>query len=50
MIDSHRELAAKLEAMEQKYDQQFDVVYEILNQLNAPPPDEEPKNPIGFIA
>ena len=49
MLDSHRDLAEKLQTMAEKYDKQFEAVFEILNQLMEPPADE-PKNPIGFVA
>jgi hypothetical protein len=49
LLATHKELAAKLEAMEEKYDKQFKVVFDILRQLTEPPSGPE-KGPIGFIA
>jgi ORF6N domain len=49
LLETHRDLADKLQEIEAKYDQQFDVVFELLNQLTQPPSDE-PKHPIGFVA
>jgi len=46
MIASHRDLAAKLEALGLKYDAQFKVVFEAIRQLMAPP--EAKKQKIGF--
>lgn len=46
ILSSHHELAKKLEALEQRYDSQFQVVFEIIRQLMAPPARE--KRPIGF--
>ena len=48
LIATHKDLAAKLEAMEKKYDKRFKVVFEILRQLTEPglPPE---KRPFGFI-
>jgi hypothetical protein len=51
LMDSNRELARKIEAMEEKYDEQFAVVFEAIKNLIA---DDEarksrPKRPIGFI-
>jgi len=46
MLESHKELAIKLEELESKYDEQFRVVFEALRELMAPP--EPKKNPIGF--
>jgi len=41
-----KELAQKLEELEQKYDGQFKIVFEALHQILAPP--EKPKRPFGF--
>jgi hypothetical protein len=46
MLASNAELARKLEAPENKYDQQFKVVFDAIRQLLAPP--EKPKQKIGF--
>lgn len=50
LMDSNRDLARKIEAMENKYDEQFAVVFEAIKQLIAE--DEErkaqPKRRIGF--
>jgi hypothetical protein len=50
LMDSNRELARKIEAMEKKYDEQFAVIFEAIRQLVAE--DEackaEPKRTIGF--
>lgn len=48
ILATHKDLAAKLEAMEKKYDKQFKVVFDILRQLMEPAPSPE-KGPIGFI-
>ena len=48
ILATHKDLAAKLEAMEKKYDKQFKVVFEILRQLTEPAPVPE-KGPMGFI-
>jgi hypothetical protein len=47
ILATHAELAATLAAMEDKYDSQFKVVFDVLNQLTEPPP-ESPKRSIGF--
>ncbi|HME00241.1 MAG TPA: ORF6N domain-containing protein [Terriglobia bacterium] len=49
ILATHKDLAAKLEAMEKKYDKQFKVVFDILRELTQPPPVPQ-KGPIGFIA
>lgn len=46
MLESHKELAQKLEELESKYDKQLRVVFDALRELMAPP--EPKKNPIGF--
>ena len=46
MLESHAELARKLEEIESKYDEQFRVVFDALRELMTPP--EPKKNPIGF--
>ena len=51
LMDSNRELARKIEAMEKKYDEQFAVVFEAIKRLIAE--DEArratPKRRIGFV-
>jgi len=46
MIASHAELARKLNALENKYDTQFKVVFDAIRQLMIPP--ELKRKPIGF--
>ncbi|MCK7502970.1 MAG: hypothetical protein MZV70_01940 [Desulfobacterales bacterium] len=50
LMDSNRDLARKIQAMEKKYDQQFAVVFDAIKQLIAE--DEvrktQPKRRIGF--
>jgi hypothetical protein len=38
LIDSNRDLARKIEALEEKYDEQFAVVFEAIKQLITPSP------------
>ena len=47
ILASHRELAQKLTELEKKYDGQFQVVFEAIRQLMAPPPIK--RRPIGFL-
>jgi len=49
MLASNDDLRRKIEAMEAKYDQQFEVVFDAIKQLLTPP-SEEPKRKIGFHA
>jgi hypothetical protein len=48
ILATHKELGERLAAMEKKYDQQFKVVFGILEQLMEPPP-ELAKRTIGFV-
>ena len=47
MMASHADLARKLEALENKYDAQFKVVFDAIRQLMAPPPGPKRRR-IGF--
>jgi hypothetical protein len=47
LLATHKDLAAKLEAMEKKYSKQFKVVFEILRQLTEPEPMPK-KGLLGF--
>jgi hypothetical protein len=46
LVATHKDLAAKLEEMEMKYDAQFKVVFDAIRQLMTPP--DYPKKEIGF--
>jgi hypothetical protein len=47
MLASHADLARKLDALEQKYDAQFKIVFDAIRQLMAPPAPG-PRRKIGF--
>ena len=49
MLLSHADLAKKINALENKYDSLFKVVFDALRQLMQPPATK-PKRPIGFHA
>ena len=51
LMDSNRGLAKKIEALEQKYDEQFAVVFDAIKQLVADDADrkKQPKRRIGFV-
>jgi hypothetical protein len=49
ILATHKELAARVAALEKKYDQRFRVVFDILKQLMEPLPSP-PKSPFGFTA
>ena len=46
MLSTHEELKQKIEAMEKKYDQQFQIIFEAIKQLLET--DEKPKKKIGY--
>ena len=46
MLSVHKDLEHKLTALEQKYDDQFRVVFDAIRALMAPP--EKPRKKIGF--
>jgi hypothetical protein len=46
---THKDLARKIEDLEKKYDRQFQVVFDAIRQLMAPPPQTK-KRRIGFHA
>lgn len=47
MLSVHKDLESKLTDLEQKYDEQFKIVFEVINQLMTPP--EKPRKKIGFV-
>ncbi|MBU0560676.1 MAG: ORF6N domain-containing protein [Bacteroidetes bacterium] len=48
MFAENKELSLSLEELEKKYDKQFKVVFDILNQLLSP--EDPPKYKMGFLA
>jgi hypothetical protein len=46
ILATHKDLASKLEALEQKYDAQFKVMFDAIRNLMAPPPAKRRR--IGF--
>ena len=48
ILATHKELAEKLEKLEEKYDGQFRVVFDAIRQLMEPVP-AKPKPQIGFV-
>ena len=46
MLAGHKDLQKKIEAMEEKYDKQFKIVFEAIKQLLKE--DEKPERKIGF--
>jgi hypothetical protein len=48
LLTSHADLVRKLDALEQKYDAQFRVVFEAIRQLMTPPSEPLKRRKIGF--
>ena len=48
LLASHKDLAAKLQSLEKKYDGQFKVVFEAIRELMKPPPAKG--HSIGFLS
>jgi hypothetical protein len=48
MLATHKDVARKLEALERKYDGQFQVVFEAIRQLMLPAPLNRKRRTIGF--
>jgi len=46
MAETHKDLPGKIKEMENKYDQQFQVVFKAIRALMSP--REKPKKQIGF--
>ena len=46
ILATHKELRKKIDAMEQKYDKRFKVIFDTLRLLIKE--DKKPKKPIGF--
>lgn len=47
ILSTHKDLARKLEDLENKYDEQFAVVFRAIRELMTPP-EPAPKRRIGF--
>lgn len=47
IFSTHADLAKKLDELEQKYDEQFKVVFDALRELMSPP-ERKKRPPIGF--
>jgi len=47
MLASNVEFARKLKQIEEKYDEQFKIVFEAIRQLMTPP--AKPRKKIGFV-
>ncbi|MFO0965504.1 MAG: ORF6N domain-containing protein [Gemmataceae bacterium] len=48
LIGRHKDLARKIDDLEQRYDAQFKVVFDAIRQLMSPPPTPKRRGKIGF--
>ena len=46
MLSTHKDLKRKIESMEKKYDEQFQIVFEAIKQLLTE--EDKPKKKIGY--
>ena len=49
LVLAHKDLARKLDALEQKYDAQFKMAFDAIRQLMAPPTEPKRRGKIGFL-
>ena len=49
LMDSNRDLAHRIEAMETRYDEQFSQVFDAIKQLISEDKTRKAKRPIGFL-
>lgn len=49
LMDSNRDLARRIEAMETRYDEQFSAVFDAIKQLITDDQKRKGKRPIGFL-
>ncbi|MFM7802560.1 MAG: hypothetical protein ACKO69_10550 [Limnohabitans sp.] len=48
-MDSHRDLARRIDALEARYDEQFSAVFYAIKQLITDDRQRKGKRPIGFL-
>lgn len=49
LMDSNRDLARRIDAMESRYDEQFSAVFDAIKQLITDDKQRKTKRPIGFL-
>jgi flagellar capping protein FliD len=49
LMESNRDLARRIEAMETRYDEQFSAVFDAIKQLISDDQKRKAKCPIGFL-
>lgn len=48
VVASHKDLLKRVDELEQRYDEQFKIVFDAIRQLMTPP-EPKPKRRIGFV-
>jgi flagellar capping protein FliD len=49
LMDSNRDLARRIDAMEARYDEQFSSIFDAIKQLIADDKHHQNQRPIGFL-
>ena len=49
LMDSNRDLARRIDALESRYDEQFSAVFDAIKQLITDDKQRKTKRPIGFL-
>jgi hypothetical protein len=49
LMDSNRDLARRIDALEARYDEQFSAVFDAIKQLITDDKQRKSKRPIGFL-
>ena len=49
LMDSNRDLARRIDALEARYDEQFSAVFDAIKQLITDDRQRKSKRPIGFL-
>ena len=49
LMDSNRDLARRIDALESRYDEQFSAVFDAIKQLITDDGKRKTKRPIGFL-
>lgn len=49
LMDSNRDLARRIDALESRYDEQFSAVFDAIKQLITDDKQRKNKRPIGFL-
>lgn len=50
LVNEHRDLAQKIDALEQRYDANFEVIFGAIRELLDPEPKAKQKRRIGYLS